>query len=52
MRIAMIGLRGIPATYGGVERAVEELSAQLDGLQLFDGDYTTYNIDRAYSLTP
>jgi glycosyltransferase involved in cell wall biosynthesis len=29
MRIAMIGLRGIPATYGGVERAVEELSAQL-----------------------
>jgi glycosyltransferase involved in cell wall biosynthesis len=29
MRIAMIGLRGIPATYGGVERAVEELSAEL-----------------------
>jgi glycosyltransferase involved in cell wall biosynthesis len=29
MRIAMIGLRGIPATYGGVERAVEELSARL-----------------------
>jgi glycosyltransferase involved in cell wall biosynthesis len=29
MRIAMIGLRGIPATYGGVERAVEELSAHL-----------------------
>lgn len=25
----MIGLRGIPATYGGVERAVEELSAHL-----------------------
>ena len=25
----MIGLRGIPATYGGVERAVEELSARL-----------------------
>ena len=25
----MIGLRGIPATYGGVERAVEELSAAL-----------------------
>jgi glycosyltransferase involved in cell wall biosynthesis len=29
VRIAMIGLRGIPATYGGVERAVEELSAHL-----------------------
>jgi glycosyltransferase involved in cell wall biosynthesis len=29
LRIAMIGLRGIPATYGGVERAVEELSAAL-----------------------
>jgi glycosyltransferase involved in cell wall biosynthesis len=25
----MIGLRGIPATYGGVERAVEELAANL-----------------------
>jgi glycosyltransferase involved in cell wall biosynthesis len=29
LRIAMIGGRGIPATYGGVERAVEELSAEL-----------------------
>jgi glycosyltransferase involved in cell wall biosynthesis len=29
LRVAMIGLRGIPATYGGVERAVEELSAHL-----------------------
>jgi glycosyltransferase involved in cell wall biosynthesis len=29
VHIAMIGLRGIPATYGGVERAVEELSAHL-----------------------
>jgi glycosyltransferase involved in cell wall biosynthesis len=29
LRVAMIGLRGIPATYGGVERAVEELSANL-----------------------
>jgi glycosyltransferase involved in cell wall biosynthesis len=29
LRIAMIGSRGIPATYGGVERAVEELSAHL-----------------------
>lgn len=29
LRVAMIGLRGIPASYGGVERAVEELSATL-----------------------
>lgn len=29
MRVAMIGQKGIPATYGGVERAVEELSARL-----------------------
>src|ERR1700749_881498 len=29
LRIAMIGLRGVPATYGGVERAVEELTAHL-----------------------
>lgn len=31
LRIAMIGLRGIPASYGGVERAVEELAAHLVG---------------------
>ncbi len=29
LRIAMIGQRSIPATYGGVERAVEELGARL-----------------------
>lgn len=29
LRVAMIGLRGIPATFGGVERAVEELAAHL-----------------------
>ena len=29
MRIAMLGLKGIPATFGGVERHVEELSARL-----------------------
>lgn len=29
MRIAMIGQQGIPASYGGVERAVEEVSARL-----------------------
>lgn len=29
LRIAMIGQRGLPATYGGVERHVEEFSARL-----------------------
>jgi glycosyltransferase involved in cell wall biosynthesis len=29
LRVAMIGQRSIPATYGGVERAVEELGANL-----------------------
>ncbi len=29
MRIAMLGSRGVPATYGGVERHVEELGARL-----------------------
>jgi len=29
MKVAMIGLKGLPATYGGVERHVEELSAAL-----------------------
>ncbi|HEV8701446.1 MAG TPA: glycosyltransferase family 4 protein [Candidatus Polarisedimenticolia bacterium] len=29
MKIAMLGSRGLPATHGGVERAVEELSARL-----------------------
>lgn len=29
LRIAMIGTRGVPATFGGVERAVEELAARL-----------------------
>lgn len=29
LRVAMIGLRGIPATYGGVEKAVEELAEEL-----------------------
>lgn len=30
-KIAVIGSRGIPATYGGVEKAVEELYAELAG---------------------
>ena len=29
MRVAMVGQKGIPAVYGGVERHVEELSARL-----------------------
>jgi glycosyltransferase involved in cell wall biosynthesis len=29
MRVAMLGCRGLPATYGGVERHVEELGARL-----------------------
>jgi glycosyltransferase involved in cell wall biosynthesis len=29
MHIAMVGCRGIPATYGGVEKAVEELAVRL-----------------------
>lgn len=32
MRIAMIGQKGVPATYGGIERHVEELGARLVGL--------------------
>jgi glycosyltransferase involved in cell wall biosynthesis len=29
LRIAMIGLKGLPATYGGIERHVEELGSRL-----------------------
>ncbi len=29
LSIAMVGLRGVPATYGGIERHVEELGARL-----------------------
>lgn len=32
MRIAMIGVRGIPAASGGAERVVEELSGELTGM--------------------
>jgi glycosyltransferase involved in cell wall biosynthesis len=31
LRIAMIGQKGMPATYGGIERHVEEMSARLVG---------------------
>jgi len=29
VRIAMIGQKGIPATYGGIERHVEEITRRL-----------------------
>src|SRR3954451_11155914 len=29
LRIAMVGQRGVPATYGGVERHVEEIGSRL-----------------------
>lgn len=45
LRIAMVGLRGIPATHGGVERAVEELSAAL----VERGHHVTVFARRAYS---
>ncbi|BCJ63722.1 glycosyltransferase family 4 protein [Polymorphospora rubra] len=32
LRIAMIGQKGMPATYGGIERHVEELASRLVGL--------------------
>lgn len=31
MRIAMIGQKGVPATYGGIERHVEEIARRLGG---------------------
>ncbi len=48
MKIAMLGLKGIPATYGGIERHVEELSAQL---ALRGHDVTVY-CRRHYTPTP
>jgi len=32
MKIAMIGQKGVPATYGGIERHVEELGARFVGM--------------------
>lgn len=37
LKIAMVGLRGLPATYGGIERHVEEIGARL--------------VDRGHSVT-
>ena len=44
MRVAMIGLRGVPATYGGVETAVEAVGAELASL----GHDVTVFCRRAY----
>ena len=51
MRIAMLGLKGIPATYGGVERYTEEVAARLaerghEVLVYCRGHYTTREIAR------
>ncbi|MFA5128292.1 MAG: glycosyltransferase family 4 protein [Patescibacteria group bacterium] len=51
MKIAMIGQKGIPALYGGIERHVEELSAELvkQGHEVFvyaRDWYTPKNINR------
>jgi glycosyltransferase involved in cell wall biosynthesis len=46
MRIAMIGQRGVPASYGGIERHVEELGASLVEL---GHDVTVFNRN-SYSL--
>src|ERR1051326_2798365 len=51
MRIAMLGLKGIPATYGGVERNVEELAARLverghEGLVYCRTHYTHADVAR------
>ncbi|MGV9981067.1 glycosyltransferase family 4 protein [Micromonospora wenchangensis] len=32
LRVAMIGQKGVPATYGGIERHVEEVASRLAGL--------------------
>ncbi|MDG4820097.1 MULTISPECIES: glycosyltransferase family 4 protein [unclassified Micromonospora] len=32
LRVAMIGQKGVPATYGGIERHVEEMASRLAGL--------------------
>lgn len=39
LRVAMVGQKGVPATYGGIERHVEELGARLADL---DVDVTVY----------
>ena len=62
MRIAMIGQKGIPARYGGIERHVEEISVRLASrghtvmvycrpyYTLIDGDYKGVNIIKLPSV--
>ena len=46
LRIAMVGLRGIPATHGGIEGAVEALATRLAAR----GHDVTVYARRSYSL--
>ncbi|MEU7845834.1 glycosyltransferase family 4 protein [Micromonospora parva] len=48
LRIAMIGQKGMPATYGGIERHVEEMASRLAGY----GHEVTVYCRRSYGETP
>ncbi|MCG5462402.1 glycosyltransferase family 4 protein [Micromonospora sp. NPDC053740] len=48
LRIAMIGQKGIPATYGGIERHVEEMASRLASY----GHEVTVYCRRSYGETP
>jgi glycosyltransferase involved in cell wall biosynthesis len=48
LRIAMIGQKGMPATYGGIERHVEEVSSRLVAL----GHEVTVYCRRSYDAMP
>lgn len=51
LRIAMVGLRGVPATYGGIEHHVEEIGARLaaDGHLVTVFSRPGYGADRVES---
>jgi hypothetical protein len=46
LRIAMVGTKGVPATFGGIERHVEELGARLAAR----GHRVTVHCRRNYTL--
>ncbi|SDZ25030.1 Glycosyltransferase involved in cell wall bisynthesis [Micromonospora pattaloongensis] len=48
LRIAMIGQKGMPATYGGIERHVEELASRLAG----NGHEVTVYCRQSYGAVP
>jgi glycosyltransferase involved in cell wall biosynthesis len=48
LRIAMVGQKGMPATYGGIERHVEEMSARLVAL----GHEVTVYCRKSYDAMP